>query len=297
MRTRSTLTIIVLIAAMLACKQSDVEAPSDNEIPSYTQILSVSVTPPSGSGSFTLEVVYEDAHGADSPPGRIYCNYVTPNIATMPIGVILPEFVSFLQQSPIAWVTHTKELGFSVQQANGVIRPGSYMAGCQTAEGSPVTTPFTVIDDTAVTPTALSAMPSPTDILVPTAGGNSFQPTQVNGAGKLGDYYQGAYVCWTDANLTLKVNADGSAELEAKGPSGWDVDLVTCGQTGWLETWIIVGSVNPGTETITFTSCNNNEFTAQGTISYAGGVLSGEVTCLNKSGNYAGKPDVVFTVP
>lgn len=87
--------------------------------------------------------------------------------------------------------------------------------------------------------------------------------------------------CQNPQPLTLTVHPDGSAELTTTSPSF--IDHTNCTQGSSTETWFVNGTVT-ATETVSFTSCNYGNFTASGSMSYSGGVLSGEVSCANKDG-------------
>ena len=164
MKHRVRIAIILLLAAMLACSTSD---PLMRQDYSGTKIVSIRVVPPSGTGSFILEVTYQaylELNGI-TRPGEIYCNYVAPDTATMLVGKFrgyAPEYDK--------WVTQTQTLPFSVAQADGVVQPGTYLAGCSAYDASsqsydsPVTTTFTVV--TEGTPTASSA-PNPVPTTTP----------------------------------------------------------------------------------------------------------------------------------
>lgn len=87
MKNRFSIAIAVLIAAMLAaCTMPSSIVREYND----TIILNMAVIPPSGSGSFDLEVTYQAIYTQTRSPAHIYCNYVTPDMATMPIGSIAP---------------------------------------------------------------------------------------------------------------------------------------------------------------------------------------------------------------
>ena len=159
MKIRRLLGTVALIAAMLACKN-----PFEKE-PSYTvtTIKSVGVTPPSGSGSFTLEVSYETFWIPDKFIPNIYCNYVAPNGTIVPIGKV--DMFDHIGARTV--VAATKTLPFTVAQTNGVTQPETYLAGCTTERNStPVTTTFVVIGEATPTPELPSnSVPTPTATL------------------------------------------------------------------------------------------------------------------------------------
>jgi len=137
--------LAALLFAALACKETDPLRKLEYD---GTKISYLTVIPPSGTGNFTLEVTYQAYNSlhTKTTPGTIYCNYVTPDMATMPLGVINPAPEEFDM-----WITMTTKLPFSVTQANGVTQPGTYLAGCKAYDASAlsysstVSTTFTVV--------------------------------------------------------------------------------------------------------------------------------------------------------
>ena len=245
----------LLASVSLAC-----EAVNSVANPGPLRVESVDVAPVEGNGVFTASVALtahteEDTLSCYIPPSKSVYNQSVPPSNTSSI-------LTFV---------------FTMTE------PGNYQLYCTAMK-------LGISGKAAFTVTGADAPESGN----PTPGGETVQPVQVNGAGQKTDY-SGNYSCSAAATLLLKVNADGSAVLEATGPGF--IDHINCTQSASLEGWFIAGSVNPGTETVSFTSCNNGGFTAQGTISYVDGILSGEVTCLNKSGSDAGKPAVKITAP
>ncbi len=239
---------------------------------SFSKVLNVAVTPPSGSGSFTLDVTYEAY-----PSFTIHCNYVSPDGATTALGDIVPTYAND------GGATKTERLAFNVTQ------PGAYLAGCSSAaDNVPVTTTFTVTGGAAtasVTPTA-----------------EAIQPIQIKGTGQKTTSkwdFQPNY-CTTAADLVLTVIEDRPGKLEITGDAFYD--HINClGGIGW-EKWLVTGAANVANETVSFMSCSYgdtdiNQFNAQGIISYSGGVLSGEVTCLGKTGSEAGKVVTIIKAP
>jgi predicted porin len=84
--------------------------------------------------------------------------------------------------------------------------------------------------------------------------------------------------------MTLTLRGDDLAELVTTGPSVTDHYNCT---TSTNETWYANGTTNTLDQTVTFTSCNFGGFSAEGTISFEDGTLSGYVTCFFKDGSIA----------
>lgn len=153
MKTRWLLGMFVLFAAMLAC-----DYPFQKE-PSYTmtKINSVVVTPPSGTGSFTLEVSYATYWIPEKQIPDIHCYYVSPDLVKVDIGTV----DMFMHIGAREVVTATKTLPFTIAQKNGVTPPGNYLAGCTTEiDNITVNTNFTVVGDTTPTPTLTEFEPA-----------------------------------------------------------------------------------------------------------------------------------------
>jgi hypothetical protein len=82
--------------------------------------------------------------------------------------------------------------------------------------------------------------------------------------------------------VTLVVRGDSTAELNATGPS--IIDHINRTPATSDETWMIADKADEASKTVTFESCNGGGFSASGSMTYSGGVLSGEVSCYNKNG-------------
>jgi hypothetical protein len=205
MRTHSILAITTLIAAMLACI-----TPLDEPAPNV-KILGVKVNPPSGSGSFNLEVEFSARYSRDIP-ATIYCNYVTPDGKTMPVQSFTPQAGETIRSLP-----------FSVAQRNGVIQPGTYLAGCITnnSDSSPVTTTFKVKDDTASTPTPENpSAPKATPTVNPQPQAAAlkgqivfdFAKAQSSRAGAGGETSRVTNLCIPDITITADGSLSGACE-------------------------------------------------------------------------------------
>lgn len=94
-----------------------------------------------------------------------------------------------------------------------------------------------------------------------------------------------AVYCLSDARATLVLQGDGRAQLSVTGPQFFD--HINCTDTGAEITWLLDGADSPAEESARFPSCNNGRLKGSGQVSYRGGALSGEVTCLNPDGKMA----------
>jgi hypothetical protein len=88
--------------------------------------------------------------------------------------------------------------------------------------------------------------------------------------------------CVVQQQATLTVHEDGTAELATTGAVF--VDHYNCTPGEGQETWVVNGTADLATETVTFASCNFGGFDAAGSMTYSNGVLYGEVTCFTKNG-------------
>ncbi len=112
----------------------------------------------------------------------------------------------------------------------------------------------------------------------PTAAG----PQTYTAEGVKHDFAMDGSVCLVYQPVTLVVKDDGSAELSTTGAD--IIDHANCTEGTSPETWYVNGAVNASTQEVTFQTCNFGHFTASGALSYAGGKLSGQVSCTNKDG-------------
>jgi hypothetical protein len=85
------------------------------------------------------------------------------------------------------------------------------------------------------------------------------------------------------------------ATLFVSGPGF--MEHINCTPSAGVEGWYLEGLANPVDETVTFVTCNQGSFTAQGTVSYGGGTLNGSVTCLYTQGSVAGQVAILLTLP
>ena len=216
MKQRLSIAVTALIVAMLACDNPFI--PNKYPPPTLnTQILSMAVIPPEGSGSFALEVTYR----AGDLPNSIFCNYLTPNFVTIPIGNIATKG---------DFVEVTERLPFSVRQQDNSVVPGPYIAGCTPANGTTVTTAFTVTGDATSTPT-----------VTPTATQNATAtPTTTPTATLTPRLVSGTYHVVTSSGIiansywTLEISGN---QITSSSFSVWDCcpGTRTDPLTGWIE--------------------------------------------------------------
>lgn len=158
MKIRRFLFVITLIGITLAC--SLLKHDDEDTNGTYTEVESVAVAPPSGSGSFTLVVTYKafTDYMRESITETITCYYVTSDGAALPIGSVIPPSGSMSGKA------QTGTLSLSVS------KPGVYTATCENnSSTSKASVVFGVTDPP--TPTAQLQPPEPT----PTT---QLQPTQ-----------------------------------------------------------------------------------------------------------------------
>jgi hypothetical protein len=230
--------------------------------PTYVRLESLEVTPAEGNGAFTATMhVY--AHSAED---ELICYAVKADHTSTTV-----------YQKKLAPAADTN-LSFSFQ--NTV--PGDYTLYC---------TPQHLSISEKATFKVLDLPPS--EPVLPPAG--SVSPKKVNGTGQMvedPDQYQ----CGVKQTILLTIRADGSAVLDSSGPN--IVDHINCTPTaGMIETWSISGTVDPLTETVTFSSCNSGGFSASGAVKYAGDILAGSLTCSYIKGSSSGKIAMRLTIP
>ncbi len=179
----------------------------------------------------------------------------------------------------------------------------SLLAGCSTPSGGFVPLPFPLDVDDATSPPAATVTPAPTpepdavDTVAPGAVNTpaaAAGPVVIQGAGQKTSFSSDS-ACTAPQNVMLTVRADGSAELYLSGPGF--VDHINCTPSASVEGWYVEGIANPADETIAFATCNMGNFAAEGTVSYAGGALTGAVTCLYSKGSAAGSRAIRVTMP
>jgi hypothetical protein len=108
-------------------------------------------------------------------------------------------------------------------------------------------------------------------------------PIVIQSAGTKTDYSASTKSeCKADTSAVLVIQADGTTELTTTGPGF--VDHINC-TTSADETYLFGGTADLSSEAVFFESCNNANFSAEGTVSYAGGSMEGVVSCANQSGD------------
>jgi hypothetical protein len=171
----------------------------------------------------------------------------------------------------------------------------SLLAGCSTPSGGFVPLPFPLdVDDATSAPAATDTpapTPAPDAVDTPAAAAG---PVVIQGAGQKTSF-SSDYACTAPQDVTLTVRADGSAELYLSSPGF--VDHINCTPSASVEAWYVEGAANPADETVAFVTCNMGNFAAEGTVSYAGGALTGAVGCLYSRGSAAGSRAIRVTMP
>lgn len=180
------------------------------------------------------------------------------------------------------------------------------LAGCSTPGGDSAPLPFPLdVDDATSAPTTVPAptnAPAATDTPAPTAApvavdtpAAATAPIVIQGSAQKTSF-AGESSCTAPAqDVTLTVNADGSAQLSVAGPGF--IDHINCTPSASVEGWYVEGTANLADATVTFTTCNMGNFAAEGTASYAGGALAGEVVCRYSKGSAAGNSAIRVTMP
>lgn len=262
MKSRLFPWIALILAASISLGCELVNAMLD---PAPLRVDSVDVAP-LGNGAFTASVSLPPHTSA----GTLYC--YLPRQDGGPSQEIYRQTIPPLDTSRILTFEFT------------LSEPGEHRLYC-TADprGSTAKTTFTIDGPTPPPPG-----------LPPAASPAPGQPITINGAGQKVSY-SGAYSCAAAQQVSLVVRADGTAELSAIGPGF--IDHINCTQSDSNEAWYVSGVADRAAETVSFSACNNGGFNASGVVSYAGGILSGEVSCLYNQGSAAGQIAITLKVP
>ncbi|MBI5295756.1 MAG: hypothetical protein HY869_09790 [Chloroflexi bacterium] len=260
MKSRLSPWIALILAAAISLGCELVNSMLD---PGPLRVESVDVAP-LGNGVFTASVGLPPHRSA----GALYCNL--PQQDGGPSQEVYRQTIPPLDTSRILTFEFTLN------------EPGEHRLYC-TADPIGVTAKTTFSVD-GPTP------PGSTPAASPAPG----QPVTINGVGQKVSY-SGAYSCAAAQQVSLVVRADGTAELSAVGPGF--IDHINCIQSDSAEGWYIVGVADQVAETVSFSACNNGGFNASGVINYAGGALSGEVSCLYNQGSTAGQTAVTLKMP
>ena len=109
--------------------------------------------------------------------------------------------------------------------------------------------------------------------------------------------FSGEYSCTTKDKVFINVDENGVATLTTTGPVF--VDHINCvvDPSGFEATYNIVGLADPDSKLITFTSCNEGGFSAEGTVSYQDDKPVGNVSCTFVKGDSAGKVAFMLWIP
>jgi hypothetical protein len=109
--------------------------------------------------------------------------------------------------------------------------------------------------------------------------------------------FSGEYSCEVVDTVILIIDEDGVATLSTTGSVYSDYINCVLDPSGFEATYTIVGLVDPDSKLVTFTSCNDGAFTAEGTISYQSGKPVGNVSCTHSTGSEDGKIAIMLWVP
>ena len=184
---------------------------------------------------------------------------------------------------------YTQELSDLEDQSNDdsfdfvVTTPGAYQVTCSLG-GIEKSSAFTIPEPPPAPPPPPA--PAPAEDAAPQAPGSGVPTSRalmINGTGTWTKYYTDpAGVCSVPANqVTLQVGEEDTAELEIYYPvittSGPPCTISSEGVGFHLGK----GTVNRKDRIVTYTSCADGVYRAQGQVSYDGGILRGEVTCFD----------------
>jgi len=140
-------------------------------------------------------------------------------------------------------------------------------------------------DDDSTSNGSLTVTPAPSQAADDTPAPMATQasgPQTFTGEGVKNDYSSEGAVCQVYEPVTLVVKGDGTAELTTQGADIVDHTMCTTGNN--IVTWYMNGTVDATAQTVAFQTCNFGRFSAAGSVSFAQGVVAGEVSCINKEG-------------
>jgi len=109
--------------------------------------------------------------------------------------------------------------------------------------------------------------------------------------------FSGEYSCETTDSVILIVDENGVATLTTTGPVYVDYINCTLDPSGFTATYTIVGLADPDSKLITFSSCNDGAYNAEGSITYLSNKPVGSVTCTHATGEEAGQLAISLWVP
>lgn len=257
--------LVAILASMLAC---NLPGRSNNNVTAFTTVVSVSVDPTVGNGSFTLNVNYQVQVTEERfLPEVIDCVYVAPDGATMAIGTISPNV-----GTKKGVINQSGTLPIVVTDL------GNYSVTCRN------------ISDTSSASSSFSVEKIYTETGQRTWDGlyTTDDPTK----------YQVSH-CTSAVSVKLALRADGTAWMQTLGEGKFGAkceDFYRINDDTQNMEWTLVGVYDPQTEIATFDKCNNTPG-ATGQVSYKDGDLSGTVTCkANTEPQYADLK-ITITIP
>jgi len=109
--------------------------------------------------------------------------------------------------------------------------------------------------------------------------------------------FSGQYSCEARDKVILIVDENEVATLSTTGPVYVDYINCTLDPSGFEATYTIVGLADTDSKLITFTSCNDGGFNAEGSLTYRDDKPIGSVTCWHAKGEEAGEPAMIVWVP
>jgi hypothetical protein len=109
--------------------------------------------------------------------------------------------------------------------------------------------------------------------------------------------FSGTYSCQVLDTVMLYIDEDAVATLSTTGPVFVDYINCTLDPSGFQSTYTLSGIADPDSWLITFTSCNDGAFIAEGTMTYRDDKLIGNVSCTHGTGNNAGELAISLWVP
>jgi hypothetical protein len=109
--------------------------------------------------------------------------------------------------------------------------------------------------------------------------------------------FSGEYSCTAIDSVILVIDQNGIANLSTTGPVFVDHINCTLDPSGFQATYTISGIADPDSWLITFTSCNDGAYTAEGTMTYRDDKVIGHVSCTHSTGDQSGQLAVSIWVP
>ena len=123
------------------------------------------------------------------------------------------------------------------------------------------------------------------DTVAPTSQTNTTFTMPFTSTSTVTDYsVDGSQGCDVQGRATLIVPGDGTADFTATAPMVFDHTLCTQSSE---ESWIMDGTDDPNSGTVTITSCNSGRFQGTGQITYTQGKLAGTASCSKDGATWA----------